>query len=96
MTTSELAPAPDLFLKLAGDWGLVEFWPAEERLELDGVDRGVCSELDLKWSKSTKEEQDDWSSCFLAGFGGDLAEVTDWKYINAEWKYDKAFCMHLL
>ena len=68
-----------VLLRMSGDTGLVEVLPSEDRLEEDGVDLSDCSELDFRWSRSTREEQEFSSTSFLfaAGFGGDF-EVTTW------------------
>ena len=57
--------------------GLAEARPSEDLREVEGVERGDCSVLDLKWRRSTSEEQEDCLACFLStGLGGDLVEVT--------------------
>ena len=70
-----------VLLRMSGDTGLVEVRPSDDRLEEDGVDLSDCSELDFRWSRSTREEQEFSSTSFLfaAGFGGDF-EVTTWIY----------------
>ena len=70
-----------VLLRMSGDTGLAEVRPSDDRLEEDGVDLSDCSELDFRWSKSTREEQEFSSTSFLfaAGFGG-VFEVTTWIY----------------
>ena len=56
---------------------MVEARPSDDLREVEGVERGDCSVLDLKWRRSTSEEQEDCLACFLStGLGGDLVEVT--------------------
>ena len=66
----------DVLLRMSGDPGLVEFRPSDDRLEIEGVDLGGCSELDLKWSRSTKEEQEFSSASFFFSVGLGDFEVT--------------------